>query len=80
MFADLEEYKDESFAKAHPISISTRDKVLKYEVFTVFIEKADNGSYQNSFTSNDEYVNYINKLKGKSLFNIEAGNFTKEIK
>jgi hypothetical protein len=30
MFADLEKYKDESFAKAHPIYISTRDKVLKY--------------------------------------------------
>ena len=80
MFADLEKYKDESFAKAHPIYISTRDKVLKYEVFTVFIEKADNGSYQNSFASNDEYVNYINKLKGKSLFDLEAGNFTQEDK
>ncbi|PRR84653.1 class B sortase [Clostridium vincentii] len=80
MFADLEKYKDESFAKEHPIYISTRDKVLKYDVFTVFIEKADNGSYQNSFASNDEYVNYINKLKGKSLFNIEAGNFTQDDK
>lgn len=80
MFADLEEYKDEIFAKSHPIYISTSDKVLKYEVFTVFIEKADNGSYQNSFASDEEYVNYINKLKGKSLFNIESGDFTQEDK
>ena len=80
MFADLKKYKEESFAQTHPIYISTKDKVLKYEVFTVFIEKADNGSYQNNFGPNDEYVNYINKLMGRSLFNLESGNFTKDDK
>ena len=75
MFADLKKFKEESFAAAHPIYIGTKDKVLKYEVFTVFIEKADNGSYQNSFGSFDEYSKYIDKLKMKSLFNLEVGNF-----
>lgn len=76
MFADLEKYKDESFAVDHPIYISTKDKVLKYEVFTVFIEKADNGSYQNNFVSYDEYLNYINRLKQKALFNLKGESFT----
>jgi len=80
MFADLKKYKDENFVKSHPIYISTKDKVLKYEVFTVFIEKADNGSYQNGFSSYEEYVSYINKLKTKSLFNIEVGKFIQEDK
>jgi len=76
MFAELEKYKDESFVTDHPIYISTKNKVLKYEVFTVFIEKADNGSYQNGFVSEDEYVKYINNLKEKSLFNLNNVSLT----
>lgn len=80
MFADLMKFKEESFAKDTSVYINTKDKILKYEVFSVFFEKANNDSYQDKFSSYDEYVAYLNKLKGKSMMDLGRAPFTQEDK
>ena len=52
------------------------DKLLEYQVFSVFYETANNDSYQNGFVSDEDYLAYVNTLKGKSLFNLEVPEFT----
>lgn len=76
MFASLMKLKEEDVAKSTPIYINTKDKLLKYEIFSVFYETANNNSYQNGFANKDEFVSYVNKLKSKSMFNLERGEFT----
>ncbi|MBD7910277.1 class B sortase [Clostridium cibarium] len=80
MFADLMKFKEESFSKDTFIYINTKDKLLQYEVFSVFFEKANNESYQDRFSSYDEYVAYTNKLKEKSMFDLGRAKFTQEDK
>lgn len=76
MFASLMNFKEESFAKDTPIYINTKDKLLQYEVFSVFYETANNNSYQNGFSSDEEYLSYINTLQGKSMFDLGRLAFT----
>lgn len=70
MFASLMNFKEESFAKNTPIYVNTKDKLLQYEVFSVFYETANNDSYQNGFASEAEFLSYANTLKSKSMFNL----------
>ncbi|MBE6049682.1 MAG: class B sortase [Clostridium sp.] len=70
MFASLMKFKEEDFAKGTPIYINTKDELLQYEVFSVFYETANNDSYQSGFTNDDQYLDYLNNLKGKSLFDL----------
>ena len=76
MFASLMNFKEESFAKDTPIYINTKDKLLQYQVFSVFYETANTDSYQIGFASDSDYLSYVNTLKGKSMFQLEAGEFT----
>lgn len=76
MFATLMNFKEEYFAKDTPIYINTKDKLLEYEVFSVFYETANNDSYQNGFASDSDYLSYINTLKSKSLFDLEVGDIS----
>lgn len=76
MFATLMNFKEEDFAKTTPIYVNTKDKLLEYQVFSVFYETANNDSYQNGFVSDEDYLAYVNTLKGKSLFNLEVPEFT----
>lgn len=76
MFATLMNFKEEDFAKSTSIYVNTKDKLLEYQVFSVFYETANNDSYQNGFVSDEDYLAYVNTLKGKSLFNLEVPEFT----
>lgn len=89
MFGTLKKFKNEDFFNDNKIIyISLRDKCLRYEIFSVYIVPAieeivdtKSSPYRYIITENDEYVNYLNKLKKKSLYNrSDIGNFTKEDK
>ena len=68
-FKELENYYDYKYYLEHPLIEYVDDtKTTRYEIFSVFIETSD-WSYVNlNFTSNEEYLEHINKLKEKSLY------------
>lgn len=80
MFASLMKFKDEDFAKEHYIYISLKGKVLKYQVFSAFTETANDDSYQIGFATDEDYLDYLNKLNNKSLFNLNNEALTKDDK
>lgn len=80
MFASLMKFKEEDFAKGTPIYVNTKNELLQYEVFSVFYETANNDSYQSGFTNETQYVDYLNKLKGKSLFDLGRSELIKDDK
>lgn len=71
-FKDLENYYDYNYYLEHPIiEYVDATKTTKYEIFSVFIETSD-WSYVNlNFASNEEYLEHINKLKAKSLYDTD---------
>lgn len=68
-FKELENYYDYEYYLEHPLIEYVDDtKTTRYKIFSVFIETSD-WSYVNlNFTSNEEYLEHINKLKEKSLY------------
>lgn len=78
MFAGLLKYKNLNFYKENPtIDLTTLYKKSQYRVFSVFIVNAnpkdDNGYVfnflRNSFTSDNEFANWIDEAKKRSLIN-----------
>ena len=71
-FDILENYYDESYLNEHKyVTINTKNKVRKYELFSVFIETKD-FSYMNIKFENNEYIKHLNYLKNKSFYNIDV--------
>ena len=71
-FKILEKYYDEEYYNNHKyITITTSLTKKRYEIFSIFIE-TDDFSYMNiNFSDREDYLNHLNKLKDKSLFNTE---------
>ncbi len=78
MFAGLLNYKNLNFYKQNPtFELTTLYEKSEYQVFSVFLinSKAhhDNGYIynflRNSFTSDDEFINWIDESKKRSLIN-----------
>lgn len=80
MFATLMKFKEEDFTNDTHIYINTKDQLLEYEVFSVFYETANNDSYQIGFSSDEQYITYLNTLKAKSLFNLNSKEFKNDDK
>ena len=81
MFATLNEFKDIDFFKANKyIYISTKDRVRKYEIFSMYVEKASVNPYEISFSSDEEYLKYLKSLSGKSIYGTEIGDFSADDK
>ena len=71
-FAILENYYDESYLNNHKyVEIKTKEKVRKYEIFSIFIETSDY-SYMKVNFENDNYLNHLNMLKNKSMFPMDS--------
>lgn len=69
MFASLKNFEEKKFFKKNKtIYITTKTEVLKYEVFSVYYQKANNEPYATDFTDDNEYVDFLNGLKSKSLY------------
>ena len=81
MFATLNEFKDIDFFKANKyIYISTKDKVRKYEIFSMYVEKASVNPYEISFSSDEEYLKYLKALSGKSIYGTDIEDFSPDDK
>ena len=81
MFASLRNYKETSFIDSNKkIYISTKDEVLVYEIFSVYVEQASSEPYKYSFASDEEYVNYLKSLNENSYTRIDTKEFTKDDK
>ena len=70
MFADLHKiYSNPS--TTNKIYIATKDKILEYEVFSSFKDSAHINNYQRFWSTDEDYLTYINMLKDKSLINYD---------
>ncbi|RDY27460.1 SrtB family sortase [Romboutsia weinsteinii] len=69
MFAQLEKFKDENFWKENnKIRLVENDKEYIYEVFSAYFVNPDFDYLRNEFNSDEEYKNYLQAIKSKSLF------------
>lgn len=81
MFASLRNYKEPSFLDSNKkIYISTKDEVLVYEIFSVYVLKASSEPYKYSFASDEEYTSYLMSLNVNSYTRIDTKEFTKDDK
>ena len=70
MFADLHKiYSNPN--TTNKIYIATKDEILEYEVFSIFKDSADINNYQIFWSTDEDYLTYINMLKDKSLINYD---------
>ena len=71
MFAAINKFKEKDFFDSGKIKIVTEDEERIYEVFSVFVEDANNINLQSKFNSEEDYIAYINELKKKSYYKKE---------
>ncbi|MGG7060129.1 class B sortase [Clostridium nigeriense] len=65
MFADLHKiYSNPS--STNKIYIATKNKILKYEIFSIFKDSANISNYQTFWSADEDYINYLNNLASKS--------------
>lgn len=74
MFNKITKYKEANEFKKGKIKIIENNMEYTYEVFSVFVEDEGNHMLKNEFNSVDEYDEYIDKLKKKSMFKKEVKN------
>ena len=70
MFAQLLKYKEQDFFEKYPyFSIYTSDgKESKYQIFVAGVVEDTAVNYQFAFQSDEEFLNYIETIKGTSLY------------
>lgn len=68
MFAAINKFKEKEFFDSEKIKIVTENEETIYEVFSVFVEDANNINLQSKFNSEEDYIRYINELKKKSYY------------
>lgn len=77
MFGTLKKYNKQNFFNNNPyIYVVTKDKTYKYQIFSVYTDLVSTDPYQYGFTSPSEFVQYLNNLQDKSLFQREMDPFT----
>ena len=77
MFGELDNFKKESFFNENnKFKIEYKDKTYTYEVFSVYIGDASENFVEVEFDSDEDYIDYLNRIKSKSLFksDIEVSN------
>lgn len=77
MFNKINNFKEIENFKNGTIKILRKNKEYTYEVFAVFVEDGNYTGLRTNFTSNEDYNNYINSLKEKSMYNkdIKGNNY-----
>ena len=70
MFHDLEKYKEEAFFKAHPsFTLYILDgRVFTCEVFSAHIAHSSDPYYNISFSSDEDFLDFANRMKQLSMF------------
>lgn len=70
MFNNLNKYKDaQFFSSNNTINIVREGNVYKYEVFSVYVEKAKDLNHGITFATADDFLNYVAGVRGKSIYN-----------
>lgn len=74
MFGQLKNYTNEAFFHENKyIYIFTRDgETLKYEIFSVYLTDITEDYLKTTFEDEEEYLQFINDKKNKSLFNSDV--------
>lgn len=68
-FKILEEFYDRDYYDNHKyVEVTTSNTKKKYEIFSVFVETSDFSYMDITFDNDDEYLNHINNLKSKSMY------------
>lgn len=68
MFASLKRYKDSSFLEENPyIYLDTVNGRRKYQIFSVFVTKTDFQYTKINFSSDNEYLQYLQEINNKSM-------------
>lgn len=70
MFAQLKKYLDEEFYQSHStILLDTLYEGMELEVFAAYRTTTDFYYIETDFSSDEEYMDFIGAIKGKSVFN-----------
>lgn len=68
-FKILEEYYDKEYYNDHKyVDITTETTKKRYEIFSVYVEPTDYSYMNINFNSDEEYLEHLNKLKNKSMY------------
>ena len=69
MFGQLKQYKNKDFFKNNnEILITTKDKILKYRVFSVYVTNANDPYIRTDFEDANQYSQFLNTITNKSLY------------
>lgn len=72
MFGTLSNLLDlEYLNKNKKIYIYLENKILEYEIFSVYITNGETFPYKNKFSNNEELNNYINLIMSKSFYKLD---------
>lgn len=73
MFAELSNYVNESFFNKHPyVYLYTPTGNYKLRVVSAYVADAQSDSYRMSFSSTQDYQNYLNTILAKSRYDSKA--------
>lgn len=69
MFYSLHNYVDQAYYDAHPVMyLNTPTQNYRIDIFSAFICNYDSDTYTLSFPSEEDYVDFVNKMKSQSDF------------
>lgn len=72
MFGTLSDLlKSEYLSKNKNIYIYLENKILEYEIFSVYITNGDTFPYKNKFSNDEEFNDYINLTMSKSFYEFD---------
>lgn len=77
MFSELIEYTQESVFNNRLITITTLDGIYTFEVFSVYNSSKDYNYIRTSFSSDSDFINFVEKCRSLSLFDKDM-EFTKD--
>ena len=73
MFRSLTSYREQSYYDAHPVLyLNTPTQNYKIEVFTAYTCNYDSDTYMLSFASEQDYMDYLTKMKSQSDFECDV--------
>lgn len=74
MFAAINKFKEKDYFDTGVINISKDGKIYLYEIFSVFVENSNEINLKNSFNNQEEFYEYVNNIKEKSMHYKDINN------
>lgn len=74
MFGNFKEFpkRQEDHTKITKVYLDLMNTRLEYEIFSVYFENASYNYRQTSFTSDDEYLTFLERIRSKSVYDYEV--------